>query len=216
MIDQYDIETEVMASIASALTLQQKMFWPQIRRGIMDRVAQFQAGRQQAPDWLRKQLKAYDSYLDIRWSFDPAEPGWIIERYSRGDRAWVPVLVWNDLLDNRVIETLMEGDIWRYPSIEAFVKHKREKSARIREQNRKRSQERLAEAIDSLTEKQATEFMEVERALRYGETVEFHGESGKIMDRMIEGERRARASGMWVDTNKIKTFRSRRRAPRIQ
>jgi hypothetical protein len=198
----YDIETESMAAVASMLTHKHHMYWPQIRRGIRERVAMFEAGRLQPPRWFIKRLKEEDDQLDCRWDYQNQQ--WLIERFSRKDRAWVTVLPWKDHLDIQIFMELRKMDTWRYSTIEDYMRHKRAESAAIRERNRKRGDEKVLAAVDSLTKKRVEEFIEVERALHTGETVYLAGESEKSAERMYKGSQRAAQEGTLIDESKIK------------
>jgi hypothetical protein len=186
-----DIETEMCMRIASHLTLAQIHTWPQVRHLIRERCEQFRSGRTQAPRWFRKRLHELDRLLEVRWDYLGQQ--WIIERYSRADRAFVTVMQLQGHLDQEVINTLQEGDTWRFPSPEAYLAYKREKSARIRAQRQKEGDEKVLAAVDSLSKKRAEEFLEVENALRTGETVIVHGDDEKAFDHMQTGAEKARA-----------------------
>jgi hypothetical protein len=207
MQDYYDEETEAMMSIASALTLKQKMHWSDIRRGIRERVAMFNCGRQQPPEWIRKDLKNYEWLLDIRWDYFGEQ--WLVERYSRRDRAWVTVLEWKDQLSFKIIESLRENDMWRFPNFKSYLEYKRMLSARRREENRKRSEDKVLEAVDNLSAKQIQQFNEVERAFRTGETVVFMGNDAVTFNRMTEGHKKALAAGEDLDPKKHKILHGR-------
>lgn len=213
MQDHYDVETESMMSLASALTLRGELLWNQIRRGIRERVDMFVCGRQQAPEWIRNILKDYEWLLDIRWSFE--QRLWLIERYSRRDRAWVTVLEWNDsLIGHRMVEELRVRDMWRFPNPEAYLEYKHMLSARKRAQNRVRAQEGMLEAVDSLSTKEIENFIEVENAFRTGETVVLMGDDAVSYERMTKSAAKAAEAGETIDPSKArilsgKTFSKR-------
>lgn len=189
----FDSETETMMSIASHLTLANIHTWPVVRHIIRTRCEMFRSGRTQAPRWFRRRLQQIDPNLDVRWDY--LEGQWIIERYSRLDRAYVTVMEVKGHLDQEIIFQLEEADTWRFPNWKAYLEWKHAESARRRARIAAHSQERVAAAIDGLTEKQAKEFLDVERAFRTGETVVFHGGDQKTLDHMREGARRAEEQG---------------------
>lgn len=189
----YDIETESCINIASGLTGPDLAYWPQVRRMILDRIAAFEAGKASAPEWFDRRLKQIDPYLQLRWSV--YKGAWVVERYSRRDRAFVEVLEWADHLDNRVIRELEEGDTWRFGSPQEYLRWKRAQGEKRREANKRAADEAVLEAVDSLTKKRAQNFMEVERAFKTGEKVVFHGEGEKAVERMYEGAKKAAARG---------------------
>jgi hypothetical protein len=214
MIDHLDLETEQMMSVASLLTIQQKIHWPLIYRGIRERCDMFRSGRLHAPQWIRRELKALDPFLDIRWDYFGSQ--WIVDRYSRKDRAWVMVLEWPHSLDIRMIQMLQEADMWRFATPEDYLAYKRAKSAAKRLENEKKSDEKVAEAIDNLSRREAQEFVEVEQALKTGETVEFAGESLATMEKMHESYKRASAMGDAFDDRGIKILKPKHRGGDLQ
>jgi hypothetical protein len=190
----FDVETETMKTIAPDLVQKNVMIWPILRRTIFERQERFRSGCDHAPRWFRKRLKELDPLLDVRWSFD--DESWLIERWSRSDRALVTVMKVEGSLDLSVIYELEEGDTWRFPTPEAYLKWKHEKSARKRAQISAEQDEKVSAAVDSLTRKRADEFLEVERALHTGETVIMHGSDEKTMERMHEGAIRGARQGV--------------------
>jgi hypothetical protein len=202
VINQYDVETETMMSLISALTFKGTETCSQVRRMIRERVQMFQCGRQQVSQWIRSELQRYDDQLDIRWDYLNQE--FIIERYGRKSRAWIPIMEWKDNLDNRIFDLLRDGDMWRFSSSEAYLEAKRARSAKIREDNRNKANERLLDAIDSLSNREAEEFMEVEQAFKTGEKVRFMGQDDKSFTRMQEGSKKAAAKGEVFDPSKQK------------
>lgn len=189
-------------NVATVLTFQQKQFWPQVRRGIRERVAMFVCGRQQVPDWVRKMLRDYEPILDARWSFEDEQ--YLVERYSRVDKAWIPVLYWEGQLSIQIIETLREHDLWRFPNFESYLEYKRMLARRRREQIAAEQRSRILEAVDSLSTKQIQQFNEAERAFRTGETVILMGEDKETYQRMLDGHKKAAATAQTIDPSKSK------------
>jgi hypothetical protein len=201
-----DIETVTMMRVAGELDRQHIKYWPMIYRGIRERCAMFESGRTHAPQWFRKRLHELDPLLDIRWDF--LKEQYLIERYSRSDRAYVNVM-YVDQLDERVFVALHEADTWRFSTPQAYLRWKHEKGIKKRAQIEQAADDKMAEAIDSLSTKQADEFVAVEQAMAVGETVVLHGESERIMDRMREGSKKAMAQG--IAPPKAKMYRSWKR-----
>ena len=207
-----DVETSTMMHLASALDLAHIKYWPVVRRAIRERMQMFESGRMQAPKWFRKRLWEIDPLLDLRWDYLKAS--WLIERYSRVDRAFVNIM-YIERLDSSVFLALHEADTWRFPSPEAYIRHKHDQAARRRAQVEKEGDEKVAAAIDALSTKQADEFVAVEQAMATGETVVLHGKSEKIMDNMIAGSKRAQAKGIPPINPGLPLYR-RHKKPKIE
>jgi len=191
-----DSETNAMMNIAGRLTSDQLCVWPQVRNIIINRVQMFHAGRMQAPKWINDELARLDPLLKLRWDF--FEQCWIVDRFTAVERCWTPVCTWKDengakRLDYDLIETLRDGDMWRFPSYKEYLAYKREKTRRRREQIEKQSVEKLSAAFDSLSSDRLQNFMEVERAMKTGEKIIFGTEDHAKFSRMSEAAKRAQA-----------------------
>jgi len=196
-MDFVDSETNAMMNIATHLTLQQMSAWPRIRKIIMERCAMFEAGRQQAPRWIQKKLEEIDPLLHLRWDF--IEGCYVVDRFTRVERAWVPVCVWKDEngpknLTYELLETIQDGDMWRFPSYKEYLAYKRAKAERRRRENKYQSEQAVLAAIDKMSSKDIAEFTEVSTAIKAGESVEFHGNDEKYWSGYDAGARNAIAA----------------------
>lgn len=194
-----DIETEAAMNIAGAVVARDVSLWPVLRSYIMDRCERYRAGLRHAPRWFALRLREIDPLLQLRWDFSLR--CWVVDRFSPADDAWAKVVIWKEdgvalPLDNRLLDALHEGDMWRFPSAAAYLRHKRAQSAAVRARNDRQSTEKVLEVVDSLSSKQITEFIEVERAIQTGETIVAHGPALKTLEHMEAGGRRAAAAGI--------------------
>lgn len=195
-----DADTEGWKDIASQLTAESVSEWPAIRAMIMDRCQAFDSGRFHAPHWFNLRLRQIDPCLQLRWEF--YQGCWVVDRFARNLRCWLPVVIWKDdagrprPLDNTLLEAIQEGDMWRFPSAQAYLAYKRERAAKVRAENERKGDEKLLDAIDRMSRRQIENFIEVERAFQTGETIEAHGEDYKTLERMNEAGRKARSKGI--------------------
>lgn len=174
----WDTEAHGMAIIASHLEAEQYGLWPKIRSIIMDRLQSNEAGVLEAPKWLQKKLKEIDPLLVLRWNYE--EQCFCVDRYVPIEKHFTTVCTWKDengpkRLDLDLLETIQDGDLWRFPSYKEYLAHKREKAARRRLANQKASEDAVLTAVDKLSSKDIAEFVSVGNALKSGETIECHG-----------------------------------------
>lgn len=172
--------------------------WPKVRKGIMERIDMCETGRLHAPKWFEKRLHEIDPLLTLRWDF--LEECYVVDRWTRSERCYTTILVWKDEhgpkhLDGSLLQALHDADTWRFPNWKAYLDHKHEQGKKRRAQIKKEGDEKVREAIDSLTQARAKNFMEVEQAFHSGETVVFHGESERTLERMYDGAAKAAAQG---------------------
>lgn len=186
-----------MMDVAAALTAEQISVWPRVREAIMGRLQMLEAGVMQAPRWMQKRLEELDPLLNLRWDF--WEGSWVVDRFTRVEGCWTPVCIWKDengpkRLDLSLIETLQDGDMWRFANYKEYLAYKREKSRLIRERNRKAGEDKVLEAVGKLSRKDMAEFLEVGTALKTGETIECHGNDEHFFRHYNEGAKSAIAA----------------------
>lgn len=202
----YDIETQNCINIASELPEAALSLFPKVRALVMDRCASYESGLLHGPLWVRKRLREIDPALQLRWDFN--EQCYLVERLVREQRAYVTVCMWREndqakQLDETLFTALQEADTWRFPTPQAYLEYKRDLSQRKREENEKKSTEKILAAVDSLSSKQITEFIEVERAIQSGETITAHGSDLNSLERMHEAGQKARAQGIQAPSGRL-------------
>lgn len=195
-IDYEDAQVRVAERLLSLVPLAERGPW--IRK-IQDRKLAVEAGLRRAPEDKIRQLHAIDPLLRLRWDFE--ECCWIVERAVEEMRCWLPVVIWKDEnklalpLDNRLMEALLSGDMWRFSSPEECLRFKRAAAEKVREQNQRAADEKILEAVDSLGEKRIKNFIEVERALATGETITPHGDDLRFVEHAERETEKAEAAG---------------------
>jgi len=208
-----DSECRSMMIFAENLDAEQiAPVWPRIRRGIMERIQMCEYGRLHAPQWFEKRLHEIDPLLSLRWDF--MEQCFVVDRWTRSERCWHTVLVWKDEngpkhLDNSLIQTLHDGDTWRFKDWKEYLRYKHAQSAKKRAANRQASEDKMGAVIDNMSNSQIHNFMEVERALMTGETVVCHGATEKGFEHMHQGAMKAAEKGEMVGPPNAKVVRPR-------
>jgi hypothetical protein len=192
-----DSEAKGMMDIAAHLTAAQMGVWPKVKAMIMGRCQMLESGVMQAPRWMVQRLAEVDPLLNLRWDF--FEGCWVVDRFTQVEGCWTPVCVWKDengakQLDLSLIETLQDGDMWRFANYKEYLAYKREKARKQRERNRKAGEEKILAAFDKLSSRDLNEFVEVGQALKTGETIECHGNDAGYFQRYNEGAKAAIAA----------------------
>lgn len=182
-----------------------------IRRQLEDRKAQILSGlhHPQALAWTLRVQTELDSRCRVRR--DPIH-GWMLDRLIDDPPCWHPVgyigkdgrLATIELTDehgNRVTATVVADDVVRPDLIPFLREHdmqrpgyfieKAQKAAAVRFANEKLGTERVLAAVNSLSNKQVREFIEVEKAIQTGETVTMHGPCKAMFDRLTDAGKKA-------------------------
>lgn len=156
-------------------------------------------GLNRAPTWIVDELLKLDSKLRLWW--DSWKEEWVIDRLQE-ENYYLTVMHWHPSpefpLDLSLIEALKSRDMQRETPAEQLAR-KREAAAKIRQQNEKAADEKVLEAIDGLSRKQLSEFIEVEQAIQSGEEIRPMGDDR----RMIEAAQKNAETigGVLVDNN---------------
>jgi len=164
---------------------------------ISDKQQQVMSGLALTPEWVQESLFALDPYLRIRWDFFPPkdkgfQPSFLIERVDTALRAWLPIFwhVTDDGAPKRlslwdvydILQTLREADMRQAESPEEYIAMKRERARLKRQENDRRGEARILAAVDSLTTRQIKQFVEVERAIKFGETIRAKGSDAAFLN----------------------------------
>jgi hypothetical protein len=190
------VTNQVMAQIDVAHQLDDVPMRTAAVRKAQDMMAHLEDGVKQVPAWVQRRIKQFDPLLSMRFDYEmncfvldifvkewgfhgtiTALPGW---RHSERDI-------------ERLLEDLRFGDLQRWPSPQAYVEAKRERAARVRQENDQRSTDNVLAAVDSLSDAQIKQHIEVSRAIRVGERVRPLGEDAKTLERMAEAGKKSPA-----------------------
>lgn len=156
---------------------------PEIEKWIRGRIEFVQAGVDRCPTGFRKILRRFDRDLRVRWDF--YQEHWVIERFNKDTNLFHRCGVWSNRLDERLIDALRKGDMWRTTTDEKIAEAE-ERAERIKKQNDQKAKDGYLERIDNMTHRQLEDFVEVSRALEHGETLSFAGEDAKFMNKVWE------------------------------
>jgi hypothetical protein len=161
-----------------------------IERAARDRAEQVRAGvMNPTAEYWTERIRSVDERLRMRWDF---KNGFTIDRWAQGCWQVVGVLGLNHVMIN-LIDYLRERDMQRWPSPQAYLEYKRNQALLRRMQNEYAHSQKLLAIVDSMSDKQVKNFIEVERAMQTGETIVLHGASEKVFRRMVKASRRSPA-----------------------
>jgi hypothetical protein len=90
----------------------------------------------------------------------------------------------------QILEMFKAGDLRKTTPKEVLAKT-RGAAERIRNVNQEQAKSIVLEAVDSLSNKQVQQFIDVHRAIHTGETIVAHGSDDKIMERMAAASKTA-------------------------
>lgn len=175
-----------------------------IRRYGRERKEAFMSGQIQAPQWLTPyiQRELRDPLLQFRWSFE--HHCYVVDRWISDWNCWALVLYWRDTdgqaynvgpFDMQAAVDMLNAGNMQQPD---WLRAKYSDRARIQLANKKKGDDMLLKAVDSLSTRQIDEFVDIHRAIHTGETIVLHGESEKQMERMYETSKKSPA----VPTNR--------------
>ena len=207
--DYYDIEVGTLAFM-----LDHGKWTPtevsRIRRQLEDRKAQILSGLTPiAKAWTIRVQQELDPKCRVRR--DPIH-GWMLDRLIDDPPCWHPVgyigtggrLATFDITDehgNSAQATIVADDTVR-PDLIPFLRQcdmqrpgyfieKAAKAAAVRLANEKAGTERVLAAVNSLSNRQVKEFIEVEKAIQTGDTVTMHGPCMEMFDKLTEAGKKA-------------------------
>lgn len=169
-----------------------------LERRARDMIERFRAGVLVTPRWVQRELTKVDPKLRARWCYERGK--FILERRAPAINCWAMVGEWPEENGRPIplwmlVERLKEGDMWRYGGPQEYARHKREIAAAVRARNEKIGDEKVLEAVDSLSSKQMKNFAEVEKAMHTGERITCHGDDLNRIEKLTESSIRAEAEG---------------------
>jgi len=204
----WDIEVSTLSDM-----LEKGMWSPTetatIKRQLEDRKAQILAGLGNPTQiyWTMKVQRDVDP--DCRVRRDPIH-GWMLDRWVSEIHCWHPVgyigsggrleddsreKVIEDVVRPDLIHFLQSHDMQR----KGYLEEKAAAAAAIREENEEKATNKVLAAVDSLSTKRLTEFIQVEKAIQTGETVTMHGETLRQFNKMTEAGKKAPPGPMSIN-----------------
>lgn len=165
-----------------------------IERAVQKRSEQVRAGLTSFTSryWTAKIQAELDDRCRLRWDFTN---GWCLDRWATGCWEVAGVFGFNTIRP-WLIEYLRECDMQdtkRWATPEEYAKFKRDKAQKVQFANWAAGCQKIAAAVDSMSDRQIKEFITVEKALHSGETITLHGASKRSFDRMLRASKRSPA-----------------------
>lgn len=177
-----------------------------IERQLEDRKSQILGGLGSASQiwWTAKVQKEVDENCRVR--HDPVM-GWMLDRWIEELLCWHPVgcigtggkadrivkdgidtvIVTDDMVRPDLIQFLREHDMQR----PGYLQEKLAKAEAIKQYNAQKSTDKVLAAVDSLSNRQVKEFVEVEKAIQTGDSVIMHGPCKEMFDKLTEAGKKA-------------------------
>lgn len=165
-----------------------------------------------AQRWTKKLQKEVEPLLRMR--FD-AQFGFVIDRWIQEEGYWhqIPGTCGFDPPRPGLCERMKsQYDMWKRSSpkqdqdaIEGKARHpilqeKDRQSQAVRAENERKSTNKVLAAVDSLSSKQISNFVAVERARHTGEKLIHHGADLKFVERLDEAEKSGTATAVSADS----------------
>jgi hypothetical protein len=180
---EYDNETLQMMQIADKIEPANRS---RFERQIEERKAMIRAGLNRHPH-IDEKIKEFCPELRTRYDFERGKL--VIEHFHPqtswqmiGGGEWPEDEKGNPLSAGEVIEKLKAGDMQRIGHVE-YLKQKKDAAEKIQKRNDAANTEKVAAAVDSLSTKQVRQFIDVQNAIRTGETVVPLGDDAKFLDK---------------------------------
>lgn len=185
--DYVDHQVQAATMFESRVPLEERASW---QASIRRRAEISRLGLKKVPEHIVTDLHMIDPRLRIRWEFD--ENCFVVELAYEQVRCWIPVVIWKDEdgyplpLDNRIIEALRTGDMWKFATPAEYLRFKRNQALEQQRKNEEERQNRTKDAISDLSRKQLEQFQAVDTAIKTGETIIAHGDDLKFLERAKE------------------------------
>jgi hypothetical protein len=173
----------------------------QIRRAIAERKQRLQSGLLDptAEIWTKKLKTEVDPSLRMR--NDPVD-GYVIDRWTGEYWHQIPGKIGKQHIRPGLCDRMKgQYDMWKQATPKEnedaiankarhpILKKKDQASQAVIAANEKASTDKVAAAVDSLSTKQVTNFLAVERARHTGETIIHHGQDLKFMEHVAEASK---------------------------
>jgi hypothetical protein len=193
-----DAEVLTMDRIRSRVPLHRRWLHDRLRNNRKEQVYWGIYGINAPGDWIQARLQTLDPYLRLRWDAD--RRCYVLERILTDMRCWVTLTDWihsdgtarriGTFQINEMIQMLHEGDMRRFSSPEKYLQYKREKAEFRRQQLERESDDRVRAAVDSLTDRQINNFVNVEKAIAGGEKIRAYGKDAEYLNRIWDNQKR--------------------------
>lgn len=156
-----------------------------------ERKEAFIHGRAMVPDFWRRALHNFDPNLQLR--FDVDYQCYIVETWMKDESYWQPVLLWRDennkpltlgeTLIPLMLSTLAKNNLQtQYRDSTEYLAKKHDDREARRKINAATRTATVLEAVDSLSSKQVSNFIDVHRAIHTGEKIVTHGADEKFLN----------------------------------
>lgn len=141
-----------------------------------------QAGVAKVPQDIQDSLRLIDPMLRARWDF--VVDMWAVERWvEEEDYCRWEFIAHRRELGPKLFHDLKKGDTWKDgKDPRERLQEKREGAEKVKADNEHRSNEKIAAAVDTLSDKQVREFLAVEEALASGDKITCHGSDNASME----------------------------------
>lgn len=156
-----------------------------VKQIVMDRVAMLDAELKVAPVFLDALIKAQVSHqLRVRCDFETAQLA--VEQWVPAVGAWlVSGYFPQDASGSEIVANLLRNDPRRQTPEQAFADTRTHADTAAKTRDSEGS-ERVLAAVDGLSSKALGTFLEVEGALRSGETILAHGDDARFIQKAID------------------------------
>lgn len=200
-MNEIDSETMVIMNGLPELGITEQREYSEIVRIRRSAIA---PGLAMVPDYVQNIIKKFDPLLRMRFSLDYM--CFIVEIWVDSMVSWHTVLIWGDVAAGHagkideysvrfgILPMLAEGNMQRYSPRE-WADRKRAEAEAVKLANKKAGDEAILEAVDSLSKKQISNFIDVHRAIHTGETICAHGDDEKFLDLARMNTERVEAEG---------------------
>lgn len=188
----------------------------EVERAIQTRQEYNRAGVAQVPSWAQEEIRKLDPWLRFRWDF--IEERYAVERYVEADRYYIHLLWFRWKMDRSTVEQcrelLIQCDMQRWPSPEAYLAHQRAKAKAIRDANESTSTDAVLAAVDELPRENIKNFIQVERAIQTGERIVPLGEDARKLEKMSQATTHAPAENASMNPGMNPRIYQRKKGPR--
>lgn len=210
------VTDKVLAQISIIPNLDDQPMRTRAARMVEDMMSQLEAGVKRVPGWIQKAIKQFDKDLSLRWDFE--QGCFVLDIFAHIFGCYMTICSLGpeftcDLPNlNLLLAKLRAGDMRRAESPEKYLEQKRKQADDVIRVNDVAATERVLGAVQNLTDRSVKEFIEVERALRVGETVFSTGDDAKEITQLQKAAQSAPAPpadnlGLNPHPNKQKRYR---------
>jgi hypothetical protein len=115
---------------------------------------------------------------------------WAIDRANPFEHCWQFICWWPPDQIEELPAAFAEGDLQRFESPAEYLRYKRAKAAKIRDENERKATEQLLAVIADMPLKKLQQIRDVETAMITGEKIRAYGNDADILNRINDNNRR--------------------------